>query len=258
MSTPHQVEARRFLPQHHTQIVAILFDNLAFHPETALLQEIFEVELNILLFTCRGIYIQHLQQYSAQARRVNGMPDTLQTVRTHAVPLPALFLARQIKGHVDMFLNIAESLFFKKADARLVVGVSIDNDHTHPLLSHAPLNLLEQRRSYPPFLDARFYPEPYQITVFPRRFALLYRGAQSKAQNLAPAFGHQTQFRVRVVECSDLILIPGSIHARRIVRSKQLFPDMKNRGEIVDAHLADTQIFFLVFRFDRHGNLWNE
>src|SRR5450631_86993 len=76
-------------------------------------------------------------------------------------------LARQVEGHVDVFLDIAEALLLEEVDRRLVVGGCVDDHHPYPLLFHAVLDLLEQTAANATLLNILADPQPDKITVFP-------------------------------------------------------------------------------------------
>src|ERR1035437_8985691 len=99
------------------------------------------------------------------------------------LPVRFLFPAREVKGHVDMFLDIAESLFLEETYRRLVVGGGVDDDHPHPLFLHAAFDLLEQAAPHATLLDIPADPQPDQVAVFPGRVVLLHRGPEGKPED---------------------------------------------------------------------------
>src|SRR5512136_86440 len=92
-------------------------------------------------------------------------------------------LAGEVEGHVEMLLDVVETLLLEEVDGRLVVGGGVDDDHPHPLLQHAAPEFVEQPAPHAPLLDIPAHPKPDQVAVFPRRVVLLDSGPQGKAQD---------------------------------------------------------------------------
>src|ERR1035437_7223359 len=106
--------------------------------------------------------------------------------------------ARQVEGHVDVFLDIIEPLFLEKANGRRVVCRGIDDDNPHALFLHASLDLLEQSAPHATLLNIPPHPKPDQVAVFPGRVVLLDCRPQGKSENFSSCFRHQAEFAVGI------------------------------------------------------------
>ena len=132
-----------------------------------------------------------------------------------------------------MLLDVVEPLFLEEADGRLVVGRGVDDDHPHPLLPHAAFYFLEQPIPHSAFLNPRAHSQPDKVTVLPGGVVFFHGRTEGEAEDLPTGFRHQAELTVRIEESGDLVLVPGTVEALRVLGGKDLFADVEDLREIV-------------------------
>jgi len=92
-------------------------------------------------------------------------------------------------------------------------------------------------------LQAWPHADPHQVAVLPGRILFFNRGAEGKADDLSVEFRDQAKVAVGVEQGCDLVLIPGSVHARREIGREEPLPQVKDRRQIIDGQIAYFELF---------------